>query len=87
MALLRLLRIVSPLLLVNTITANFCQDGKLFVKVDGNEHAMTKSGDRKFTFGAQNENKLVFVPDRNGKIDFIFTELYGAKRVAKTTTQ
>ena len=56
------------------------KDGKLFVKVDGSEHALTKSGERKFTFGAQNENELVFVPGKSGKIDFLFTELYGAKR-------
>ena len=57
------------------------KDGKLFVKFDGKEYALTKSGNRKFTFGAQNENELVFVPGKNGKIDFLFTELYGAKRV------
>ena len=57
------------------------KDGKLFVKVDATEHALTKSGERKFTFGAQNENELVFVPGKSGKIDFLFTELYGAKRV------
>ncbi len=57
------------------------KDGKLFVKIDGKEHALTKSGERKFTFGAQNENEIVFVPGKNGKIDFLFTELYGAKRV------
>ena len=59
------------------------KEGKLFVKIDGNEHALTKSGERKFTFGAQNENELVFVPGKSGKIDFLFTELYGAKRVGK----
>lgn len=57
------------------------KDGKLFLKVDGSEHAMTKSGERKFTFGANNENELVFVPGKSGKIEFIFTELYAAKRV------
>jgi hypothetical protein len=51
------------------------------VKVDSAEHALTKSGERKFTFGAQNENELVFVPGKSGKIDFLFTDLYGAKRV------
>ena len=55
--------------------------GKLYVKVDGNEHVMTKTGDRKFTFGAQNEHEIVFVPGENGKIQFIFTELYGAKKI------
>jgi CubicO group peptidase (beta-lactamase class C family) len=57
------------------------KNGKLYVKFDGNEYALTKSGERKFTFGAQNENELVFVPGKDGKIDFLFTELYGAKRV------
>ena len=57
------------------------RDSKLYVKIDGNEHQLTKSGDRKFTFGANNENEVVFVPGKNGKIEFIFTGLYGAKRV------
>jgi len=42
---------------------------------------MTKTGERKFTFGANKENELVFVTGKSGKIEFIFTELYGAKRV------
>lgn len=57
------------------------KDEKLFVKVEGNEFPLTKSGERKFTYGAQNENEIVFVPGKSGKIDFIFFELYGAKRV------
>ena len=36
---------------------------------------------RKFTFGAQNENEVVFVPGKDGKIRFLFTELYGAKKI------
>ena len=59
------------------------KDGKLYVKVDGNEQVMTKSGDRKFTFGAQNENELVFVPGKNGKIQFLYTEIYAAKKVER----
>lgn len=55
--------------------------GKLYVKFDNNEYALTKSGEREFTFGAQSENELVFVPGKDGKIGFLFTELYGAKRV------
>lgn len=57
------------------------KDGKLYVKVDGGEHQLTRSGDRKFTFGASNENELVFVPGQTGKIEYIFTGLYAAKRV------
>jgi hypothetical protein len=57
------------------------KDGKLFMKFDGKEHQMTKTGERKFTFGANNENEVVFAPGKSGKIDFIFTGLYAAKRV------
>jgi len=57
------------------------KDGKLYVKVDGNEHPLTRSGERKFTFGANNENELVFVPGKGGKVEYLFTELYAAKRV------
>lgn len=57
------------------------RDGKLFMKFDGKDYAMTKSGERKFTFGAQNENEVVFVPGKSGRIEFLFTELYGAKKI------
>lgn len=57
------------------------KDGKLFMKFDEKDYAMTKSGERKFTFGAQNENEVVFVAEKDGKIHFLFTELYGAKKI------
>jgi hypothetical protein len=57
------------------------RDGKLYMKFDGKESVMTKSGERKFTFGEQNENEVVFVPGKNGKIEFLFFELYGAKKI------
>ena len=58
----------------------FIKDGKLYVKTEGKDYVLTKSGDRKFTYGEQNENEIVFVPGKSGKIDFIFMGLYGAKR-------
>jgi CubicO group peptidase (beta-lactamase class C family) len=57
------------------------KDGKLFMKFDEKDYVMTKSGERKFTFGAQNENEVVFVAGKDGKIHFLFTELYGAKKI------
>jgi len=57
------------------------KDGKLSMRFDGKDYAMTKSGGRKFTFGAQNENEVVFVQGKNGRIGFLFTELYGAKKI------
>jgi CubicO group peptidase (beta-lactamase class C family) len=59
------------------------KDGKLSMKFDGKDYDMTKSGDRKFTFGANNENEVVFVPGKSGKIEFLFTELYAAKKQNK----
>jgi CubicO group peptidase (beta-lactamase class C family) len=56
------------------------KDGKLYMKFDGKDYVMTKSGNRKFTFGEQNENEVVFVPGKSGRIEFLFTELYGAKK-------
>ena len=57
------------------------RDGKLSMKFDGKDYAMTKTGDKKFSFGAQNENEVVFVTGKSGKIEFLFTELYGAKKI------
>lgn len=57
------------------------KDGKLYVKSEGKEYAMTKSGERKFTFGDQNDNEVVFVPGKSGKIELIFMGLYGAKKI------
>jgi hypothetical protein len=42
---------------------------------------MTKTGEKKFSFGEQNENEVVFVPGKSGKIEFLFFELYGAKKM------
>ena len=57
------------------------KEGKLNMKFDGKDYAMTKSGERKFTFGAENENEVVFVRGKDGKIGFLFTELYGARKI------
>jgi CubicO group peptidase (beta-lactamase class C family) len=65
----------------------FIKDGKLSLKLEGKEYLLTKSGERKFTYGEQNEEELVFVPGKSGRIDFVFTGLYGAKRVASPKSE
>ena len=52
------------------------KDGKLYVKADDKEYPLTKSGERKFTYGAQNENEIVFVPgkERENRV-FIYRTL------------
>lgn len=59
------------------------RDGKMFVKLDGNEHQLTRSGERSFTYGANNENELVFVTGKSGKVEYLFSQLYAAKKVLK----
>ena len=59
----------------------YLKEGKLFVKNEGTEYQLMKSGDRIFSFGSANENELVFVPGKSGRIEFIFSELYSAKKV------
>lgn len=59
----------------------YLKEGKLFVKNDGTEYLLTTRGDRKFSFGKENENELVFVQGKSGRIEFVFNELYSAKRV------
>ncbi len=59
----------------------FLKEGKLFVKNEGTEYALTTKGDRKFSFGNEGENELVFVAGKSGRIEFVFSELYSAKRV------
>ncbi|MEK6334574.1 MAG: serine hydrolase domain-containing protein [Acidobacteriota bacterium] len=59
----------------------YLKDGKLFVKNEGTDYLLTASGERKFSFGSANENELVFVPGKTGRIEFIFSELYSAKKV------
>jgi CubicO group peptidase (beta-lactamase class C family) len=53
---------------------------KLSVKYEGKDYLLIKTGERKFTFGSNNENEIVFVPGKSGKIGFLFSELYGAKK-------
>jgi CubicO group peptidase (beta-lactamase class C family) len=65
----------------------FIKDGKLNLKLEGKEYLLTKSGERKFTYGEQNEEELVFVRGKSGRIDFVFTGLYGAKRVASPKSE
>ena len=59
----------------------YLKEGRLFVKNDGAEYLLTAKGDRKFSFGNANENELVFVRDKSGRIEFVFSELYSARRV------
>jgi hypothetical protein len=57
------------------------KDGKLLMKFEGADSLLTKSGENKFTFGPSNENEVVFVKGKSGKVEFLYTEIYAAKKV------
>lgn len=57
------------------------KDGKLLMKFEGTDSLLTKSGENKFTFGPSNENEVVFVKGKSGKVEFLYTEIYAAKKV------
>jgi CubicO group peptidase (beta-lactamase class C family) len=59
----------------------FEKDGELQMKFDGSESLMTRTGENKFTFGQSNENEVVFVKGKSGKIGFLYTEIYAAKKI------
>ena len=59
----------------------FEKDGTLRMKFDGSESLMTRTGENKFTFGPSNENEVVFVKGKSGEIQFLYTEIYSARKI------
>jgi CubicO group peptidase (beta-lactamase class C family) len=56
------------------------KDGRLFLKDAQAEYALTKTAANKLSFGDTLENDIAFVPGANGKMEYIFTGLYSARR-------
>jgi CubicO group peptidase (beta-lactamase class C family) len=59
------------------------RDGKLFIKEEGGEFALTKVGERTFSYGNSGENQIIFVPGADGKAEHLFMGLYAAKKVGR----
>ncbi|HEX8492066.1 MAG TPA: serine hydrolase domain-containing protein [Pyrinomonadaceae bacterium] len=57
------------------------KDGKLFVKQEGNELPLTRSGKYRLSYGDALENDFVFVPDAAGRVKYLFDGLYSAKKI------
>jgi CubicO group peptidase (beta-lactamase class C family) len=56
------------------------RDGKMWMKFDGKDYVMTKSGERKFNFGEKSENEVVFVRGKSGKIEFCLRSCTARRR-------
>lgn len=53
---------------------------KLFYQTAEGEFELTRTGPFVLSFGDKLDNELVFVPNANGDIEFVFDGLYSAKK-------
>ena len=55
----------------------FVRDNKLFIKADGKDFELKKTGKNEFSY---EQGGVLFVPNAKGEIEHIFMGLYAAKR-------
>lgn len=56
------------------------REGKLYLKDADAEYVVSKTGDKRLSFGDSLENDVALVPGADGRIEYIFTGLYSARR-------
>lgn len=56
------------------------KDGKLFLKDEGGEHQLTKTGENTFSYGPSGANQIVLVAGADGQTEYLFMGLYAARR-------
>ncbi len=59
----------------------FAKDGKLFVRFNSAEHPLKRVDRLKFVYGASDENEIALFQGIDGKIKYLFADLYAAKKV------
>jgi len=59
----------------------FAREGQLYLKENGVESKLTRTGSYKFSYGQSNQNEIVLVPGADGKAVYLFNGLYSARRV------
>lgn len=57
------------------------RDGKLFLKEEGAEKALTKIGEHRFSIGEPVEGEIFFVAEPDGRVEHLSVGLYAARRV------
>lgn len=60
----------------------YAKDGRLYLKADGAEQALTKTGDLRLSLGDNLEGDIVFVAGPDGGAKYIFDGLYSGRRSA-----
>lgn len=56
------------------------KDGKLFLKDEGGERQLTKTGENTFSYGPSGANQIVLVAGADGQTEYLFMGLYAARR-------
>lgn len=56
------------------------KDGRLYLKSEESEIALTKTGDTRLSFGDALENDLILVRGPDGKAEYVFTGLYSGRK-------
>ena len=61
----------------------YAKEGKLFLRYGESESALTKTAEKRLSFGETLENDLIMVAGDDGKTRYIFTGLYSAQKSLK----
>lgn len=56
------------------------KDDRLFLKEEGAEHELKKTGEQRLSWGDALENDVILLSGSDGKTEYIFTGLYSARR-------
>ncbi len=57
------------------------KDNRLFFQQNGQESALRKVGDHSFVYGKNDENGVIFVLDKEGRIAYAFDGMYASRKV------
>jgi hypothetical protein len=58
----------------------YVKDGKLYLKQEGGDVALSRTGRYRLSYGPALDNDLAFVPDARGRMEYVFDGLYSAKK-------
>ena len=59
----------------------FAREGRLHLRQEGREFPLTRTGARQFSFGPGGESEIVLIPGPGGKVEYLFSNIYAARKV------
>lgn len=61
------------------------KDGKLFLRAEGEEQQLHKTGVQRLSWGTELEQDVIWLPGADGRAEYVFTGLYAARRATPDT--